>query len=168
MTFKSGVEKISFAILEKMNNVNPADIKRAGHMKIYMDFMEAKDEHPELSKQELCELLKIPYARISRIEDELNLESAYVYEGGAKSKPSNKSKNKKILKKQLIPNNDTSILVNNNIPDNVPQIKQSPSKCYICNKSYKGKLGLNTHFRMKHPTLSVDKDNINPKNIESL
>ena len=30
MTFKSGAEKISFAALEKLKNVNPADIKRAG------------------------------------------------------------------------------------------------------------------------------------------
>ena len=170
MTFKSGVEKISFAVLENFKNFDAADIKKAGHMKQYMDFIEAKVEHPELTKQELCELLRIPYASIGRLEDEFNIGSAYMYEGGTKSKPSNKSKNTKITE-ETIDNNDTSININDpkiNIPDSVPQIKQSASKCYLCNKSYKGKLGLNTHFRMKHPTLSVDKDNINPKNIESL
>ena len=33
MTFKSGAEKINFAVLEKIKDVNPADIKRAGHLK---------------------------------------------------------------------------------------------------------------------------------------
>ena len=167
MTFKSGVEKVSLAALEKFKDINFADAKRLAHFKHYMDFEQVKAEHPELKKQDLCDILHIKYATIGRVEDEFDLESSYVYEGGTKSKPSNKSKNTKNTE-ETINNNDTNIVVNNNIPDNVPQIKQSPSKCYLCNKSCKGKLGLNTHFRMKHPTLSIDKDNINPKNIESL
>ena len=51
--------------------------------------------------------LKIPFATISRIEDEFNLASAYVYEGGAKSKQSIKSKNTKNTEETV--NNDTSI-----------------------------------------------------------
>ena len=43
--------------------------------------------------------------RIGRIEDEFNIESAYIYEGGTKSKPSNKSKNTK----------NTEETINNNI-----------------------------------------------------
>ena len=101
MTFKTGTEKISFTVLEKINNINPADIKRMAHMKIYMDFEQAKVEHPELTKQGLCDLLRIPYATISRIEDEFNLASSYVYEGGAKSKPSNKPKFKKITEETV-------------------------------------------------------------------
>ena len=102
MTFKSGVEKISFAVLEKFKDVNLADIKELAHLKQYMDFIATKAEHPELNKQELCDLLRIPYATIGRIEDEFNLESSYVYEGGAKSKPSINLKTQRILKKQLI------------------------------------------------------------------
>ena len=72
-----------------------------------MDFEQAKAEHPELTKQELCELLKIPYASIGRIEDEFNLESSYVYEGGAKSKPSIKSKNTKNTEETINNSNNT-------------------------------------------------------------
>lgn len=55
-------------------------------MKIYINFTEAKIIHLKLNKQQICNLLNIPYAFIRRIEHELSLPSAYVYDNGAISK----------------------------------------------------------------------------------
>jgi len=57
----------------------PDDIRKNMLMKKVLVFIQAKEEHPELTKPQLCKMIGIPDSSLKRIMD-LNMKSFYRHE----------------------------------------------------------------------------------------
>jgi hypothetical protein len=61
-------------------------------------FVQAKEEHPELTKPQICKMIGISDSSLKRIMKDLNMKSFYRYEVPVNRKKTDLTVNKKILK----------------------------------------------------------------------
>jgi hypothetical protein len=76
----------------------PDDIRKNILMKRILLFAQAKEEHPELTKLQLCKLIGISDSSLKRIMKDLNIKSFYRHEVPVNRKKTDITVNKKINK----------------------------------------------------------------------
>ncbi len=62
------------------STIVPDDIRKNMFMKKVLVFVQAKEEHPELTKPQLCKMIAISDSIFKRIMKDLNMKSFYRYE----------------------------------------------------------------------------------------
>ncbi len=62
------------------STIVPDDIRKNMLMKKVLAFVQAKEEHPELTKPQLCKLIGISDSSLKRIMKDLNMKSFYRHE----------------------------------------------------------------------------------------
>ncbi len=74
------------------------DIRKSMLMKKVLVFVQAKEEHPELTKPQLCKMIGISDSSLKLIMKDLNMKSFYRHEAPVNRKKTDLSVNKKIKK----------------------------------------------------------------------
>ncbi len=80
------------------STIVPDDIRKNMLMKKVLLFVQAKEEHPELTKPQLCEMIGISDSSLKRIMKDLNMKSFYRHEVSVNKKKIDITVNKKINK----------------------------------------------------------------------
>ena len=62
------------------STIVPDDLRKNMLMKKVLVFVQAKEEHPELTKQHLCKMIGISDSSLKRIMKDLNMKSFYRHE----------------------------------------------------------------------------------------
>ncbi len=62
------------------STIVPDDIRKNMLMKKVLVFVQAKEEHPELTKPQLCKMIRISDSSLKRIMKDLNMKSFYRHE----------------------------------------------------------------------------------------
>ena len=62
------------------STIVPDDIRKNMLMKKVLVFVQTKEEHPELTKPKLCEMIGISDSSLKRIMKDLNMKSFYRHE----------------------------------------------------------------------------------------
>ncbi len=76
----------------------PDDIRKNMLMKKVLVFVQAKEEHPELTKPQLCKMIRISDSSLKRIMKDLNMKSFYRHEVHVNRKKTDLTVNKKMKK----------------------------------------------------------------------
>jgi hypothetical protein len=63
-----------------MSKIMPDDIRKNMLMKKVLIFVQAKEDHPELTKPQLCKMIWISDSSLKRIMKDLNMKSFYRHE----------------------------------------------------------------------------------------
>ncbi len=80
------------------STIVPDDIRKNMLMKKVLVFVQAKKEHPELTKPQLCKMIGISDSSLKRIMKDLNMKSFYRHEVPVNRKKTDITVNKKINK----------------------------------------------------------------------
>jgi hypothetical protein len=80
------------------STIVPDDIRKNMLMKKVLVFVQAKEEHPELTKPQLCKMIGISDSSIKCIMKDLNIKSFYRHEVPVNRKKTDITLNKKINK----------------------------------------------------------------------
>ncbi len=80
------------------STIVPDDIRKNMLMKKVLVFVQAKEEHPELTKPQLCKMIGISDSILKRIMKDLNMKSFYRHEVLVNRKKTDITVNKKINK----------------------------------------------------------------------
>ncbi len=80
------------------STIVPDDIRKNMLMKKVLVFVQAKKEHPELTKPQLCKMIRISDSSLKRIMKDLNMKNFSHYEVSVNRKKTDITLNKKINK----------------------------------------------------------------------
>ncbi len=69
-----------FNSIKCMSKIMPDDIRKNMLMKKVLIFVQAKEDHPELTKPQLCKMIWISDSSLKRIMKDLNMKSFYRHE----------------------------------------------------------------------------------------
>ncbi len=69
-----------FNSIKCMSKIMPDDIRKNMLMKKVFIFVQAKEDHPELTKSQLCKMIGISDSSLKRIMKDLNMKSFYRHE----------------------------------------------------------------------------------------
>ena len=78
------------------NTIVPDDVRKNMLMKKVLVFVQAKEEHPELTKPQLCKMIGISDSSLKRIMKDLNMTSFYRHEVPVNRKRADFTVNKKV------------------------------------------------------------------------
>src|SRR5882724_7680406 len=80
------------------STIIPDDIRKSMLMKKVLVFVQAKEEHSELSKPQLCKMIGISDSSLKRIMKDLSMKSFYRHKVPVNRKKTDLTVNKKIKK----------------------------------------------------------------------
>jgi hypothetical protein len=79
--------------IKTLSSIQTEDIRKYDRMDIVIKFMQAKKEHPDYNKNQLCALIGVSDSYLKRVMKDLDIKSFYRHDI-----PINKKNNKKINK----------------------------------------------------------------------
>ena len=89
--------------VKTLSIIQPEHIRKYDRMDIVIKFMQAKKEHPDYKKNQLCALIGVSDSYLKRVMKDLDIKSFYRHDI-----PINKKNNKKINKNNAEKIEDTS------------------------------------------------------------
>jgi hypothetical protein len=107
--------------IKALSTIQPEHIRKYDRMDVVIKFMQAKKEHPDYNKNQLCALIGVSDSYLKRIMKDLDIKSFYRHDI-----PINKKNNKKI---------------NKNTADNNQPVIKNPKEIKIKRKSQQLKAG---------------------------
>ncbi len=112
------------------STIVPDNIRKNMLMKKVLAFVHPKEEHPELTKPQLCKMIGISDSNLKRIMKDLNMKSFYRHEVPVNKKKTDLAVNKKINKgaKKLYPSARASLSSKGGFvyPNEVSEVEKAP------------------------------------------